>query len=46
MTEYNTSREQFPANLVANMFGFAHREEMAIDKGERAAIQAVPAVKF
>ncbi len=46
VTEYNTSREQFPANLVANMFGFAHRDEMAIDKGERAAIQAVPAVKF
>jgi LemA protein len=44
--EYNTSREVFPANLVANNFGFAARGTGVVAKEERASIDAAPAVHF
>ncbi|HEY0901192.1 MAG TPA: LemA family protein [Micavibrio sp.] len=44
--EYNTAVQQFPANLIASMFGF--KEEPFFDVGaeEAALIQKAPAVKF
>jgi LemA protein len=45
VAEYNTGREQFPAVLVANSFGFAPR--VFFDLGEeRAAVQDAPKVSF
>ena len=45
-TEYNTTREQFPANLVAPMMGFAEREIAAVPREARAVLQTAPAVRF
>lgn len=44
--EYNTAVQQFPANLIASMFGF--KEEPFFDVGaeEAALIQKAPTVKF
>jgi LemA protein len=40
--EYNTATEQFPAVLIANMFGFSQREFFEAGEAERGA----PKVKF
>jgi LemA protein len=43
--EYNTGREQFPAVLIAGMFGFGPRN--FFDLGEdRAAVEQAPKVSF
>jgi LemA protein len=42
VAEFNTSIEQFPAVLMASMFGFAKRDFFEVGEGERAA----PQVKF
>lgn len=43
--EYNTGIEQFPAALVASMFGFGHRT--FFDVGEaRPQLEQAPSVKF
>ena len=40
---YNTAREVFPANLIANMFNFAAAELFVVDKAEQ---KDAPPVKF
>lgn len=40
--EYNTKRESFPSNIIANMFGFEEKEMFEIPESEKA----VPRVKF
>jgi LemA protein len=42
IADYNIRREQFPANLVANLFNFAHRPQLTIPEVEKS----VPTVKF
>ncbi|SDL96979.1 LemA family protein [Maricaulis salignorans] len=42
VAEFNTAIEQFPAVLMASMFGFAKRDFFEVGEGERAA----PQVKF
>ena len=44
--EYNTSREVFPANIIANLFDFAGRDAGVIAKDARGQIDAAPAVHF
>jgi LemA protein len=45
--EYNTSREQFPAVLFANMFGFGPRVFFDVGEDSRASMDAAPPqVKF
>ena len=46
VAEYNVTREQFPANLLSGVFGFPAREVSVIADGERATMQAAPAVRF
>ncbi len=46
INEYNTAREQFPANLIAGRFGFAARELAALDPEERARLTTAPSVRF
>jgi LemA protein len=45
VAEYNTGREQFPAVLVANSFGFAQRNPFDLGE-ERASVSEAPQVKF
>lgn len=44
--EYNTSREQFPAVLVAGAFGFGPREFFDVGADNRASLEQAPQVKF
>jgi LemA protein len=44
VSEYNTAREQFPAVVFANMFGFAERDFFEV--ADRAAVENAPEVKF
>ena len=46
VAEYNTSREQFPANLLANTFGFAAREVTVIAQEDRPRMETAPSVRF
>jgi len=43
--EYNTGREQFPAVLLAGMFGFSEREFFEAPEGE-AVLNVAPNVEF
>jgi LemA protein len=43
VTVYNTSRETFPTNLLANMFNFAEAQLFQVDA---AAERSAPQVKF
>ena len=45
-SEYNATRESFPAVVVAGPFGFGTQEFFNLDEGERAAAKTAPAVKF
>lgn len=45
-TEYNSTREQFPASLVATLFAFEAREIAAVAAEQRAEIQSAPAFRF
>ena len=45
-SEYNTATQQFPAVIVANMFGFAEEEFFELDEAEAALVQKAPEVKF
>ena len=40
---YNTQREVFPANMIANTFNFAPAELFVVDKAEE---KEAPKVKF
>lgn len=44
--EYNTATEQFPAVLLANMFGFNKEEFFELDEAEAQAVQKAPDVSF
>jgi LemA protein len=46
VAELNTAIEQFPAVLIAGMFGFKARGFFEVQEAERAAVEAAPAVKF
>jgi LemA protein len=45
-SEYNTSIQQFPANLIAGRFGFKAEEFFEVDDDEREALEKAPDVKF
>ena len=45
-SEYNASRESFPAVLFANTFGFGQQEFFNLDEAERKAASVAPQVKF
>ena len=44
--ELNTAVQQFPANLIAGMFGFKTEPFFEISPEEEAAVRKVPDVKF
>ncbi len=44
--EYNTATEQFPAVLIANMFGFSKQEFFELDDAQKTAVQEAPKVQF
>lgn len=44
--EYNTAVAQFPAVLIARMFGFAEEPFFELSDAEKAAVAEAPAVKF
>ena len=46
VSEYNTAREQFPAVVLANSFGFNEAEFFEVAANERAAVNAAPSIKF
>ena len=46
VAEFNTAIEQFPAVLLAGMFGFKARAFFELKEEERAAVEAAPTVKF
>ena len=46
VAEFNTAIEQFPAVLLAGMFGFKARAFFELKEEERAMVEAVPTVKF
>jgi LemA protein len=45
-SEYNTSIQQFPAVLIARMFGFMDEMFFELDASEQQAVRTVPTVKF
>lgn len=45
-SEYNTSIEQFPANLIAGRFGFKAEEFYEVDEAERETLEKAPNIKF
>ena len=44
--EYNTSREQFPSNIVADAFSFPTRATAVIAPENRTQMETAPAVRF
>lgn len=44
--EYNTAVQQFPANLIAGMFGFKEEAFFEVGAEESALMQKAPAIKF
>lgn len=44
--EYNTSIQQFPAVIIANMFGFKEEIFFELSTEEKSAAEKVPSVKF
>lgn len=44
--EYNTAAQQFPAVLIARLFGFASAEFFELDAAEQAAAKTPPKVNF
>ena len=46
VAEFNTAIEQFPAVLIAGMFGFRSRSFFEIPEEERAVVNAAPKVQF
>ncbi len=45
-SEYNATRESFPAVIVASPFGFGPQDFFNLDEAERAATKSAPSVKF
>lgn len=46
VTDYNTSREQFPGSIIAGMFNFEPRDTFDVGVEAREALSTVPEVKF
>lgn len=46
VSDYNTAKEQFPAVLIANSFGFEEREFFDVGGEAREELSVVPEVKF
>lgn len=46
VNEYNTSREQFPANVIGELFAFGPKEAVVIAREDRSRVDATPAVRF
>ncbi len=44
--EYNTGREQFPANIIANSFGFEVEYFFELDEAVKRAVQEPPKISF
>lgn len=44
--EYNTAIQQFPANILAGMFGFTPEAFFELDASEHAAVHATPTISF
>lgn len=44
--EYNTTVQQFPANIIAGMFGFKTEPFFEIDEALKDAVNKAPEVKF
>lgn len=44
--EYNTGVQQFPANIIASMFGFHEEAFFELDEAEKEAVQKAPSVSF
>ena len=46
VAQYNIARQQFPAVLIANSFGFGEAEFFELEDAEAEAVRRAPAVKF
>ena len=46
VSNYNTSLQTFPSNVLGGMFGFRAAEFFKLDAAEAAAVQKAPQVKF
>lgn len=46
VNEYNVSREQFPANVIGDAFGFKAKDVVVFAREERSRMEAAPSVKF
>lgn len=46
VSNYNTSLQRFPANIVAGLFGFRQAEFFTLDPAEAAAVRTAPKVQF
>lgn len=44
--ELNMAVQEFPSNVVANMFGFDRAEFFELDEAEEAAVKTAPKVQF
>ena len=45
-SEFNTRVQQFPANLIANIFGFSEEPFFEVEEALKDAVNKVPEVKF
>lgn len=45
-SEYNTASQQFPASLVASLFGFKAETFFALDEQQKATMEEPPTVRF
>ena len=46
VAEYNTTRAQFPANILSQVFRFAPRDSGMVPKDSRGTIDTVPSIGF
>ena len=46
VNEYNVSREQFPANVIGQAFGFVAQDGVVVARADRTRMETAPAVKF
>jgi LemA protein len=46
VSQYNSGLERFPANMIANSFGFKLAEFFKLDAAEAAQVHQAPQVKF
>jgi|SRR5262245_9537631 len=46
VSQYNSSLQRFPSNMIANTFGFRPAEFFKLDASEAAEVRKAPQVKF